>query len=118
MISPCRDLLAYNRAYADLVGGLDDLPEEERNSLWLLFTRPGVRTLLVGRQREARDIFGRFQAAADKNPDDPRTVTLADAPLRPRSSDGPSDAGSSVRSCSTASRSKSASPSASPSALH
>ncbi|KAB8187994.1 helix-turn-helix domain-containing protein [Microbispora catharanthi] len=81
VISPCWDLLAYNRAYADLVGGLDDLPEEERNSVWLLFTRPGMRTLLVDWQCEARDILGQFRAAADKNPDDPRTTALVDALL-------------------------------------
>ncbi|MFG2076257.1 helix-turn-helix transcriptional regulator [Nonomuraea maritima] len=81
VINPSWDLLAYNRAYANLVGGLDDLPDEERNSIWLLFTRPGMRALLLDWQREARDILGQFRAAAGKNPDDPRTTALVDALL-------------------------------------
>ncbi|MFF4776006.1 helix-turn-helix transcriptional regulator [Microtetraspora fusca] len=81
VINQSWDLLAYNRAYADLVGGLADLPDEERNSIWLLFTRPGMRTLLVDWQREARAILGQFRAAAGKNPDDPRTTALIDALL-------------------------------------
>lgn len=55
MINSCWDLLAYNRPYEALVGGLEGLPEEARNSLWLLFTRASMRTLLVDGQREAPD---------------------------------------------------------------
>ncbi|GAA0691369.1 helix-turn-helix transcriptional regulator [Kitasatospora atroaurantiaca] len=79
VINSCWDLLAYNRAYARLVGGLDALPEEERNSIWLLFTRPSMRTLLVDWQREAREILGQFRASVGQHPDDPRTNALIDA---------------------------------------
>lgn len=79
VISHQWDLLAYNSAYERLVGGLDQLPEEERNSIWLLFTRPDMRTLLVDWQREARAVLGQFRAAAGQHPDDPRTAELVTA---------------------------------------
>ena len=75
----CWDLLAYNRAYEQLVGGLDGLPDEERNSIWLLFTRPSMRTLLVDWQREAKDILGQFRASVGRCPNDPRVRELLEA---------------------------------------
>ncbi|PZS16182.1 MAG: hypothetical protein DLM57_11150 [Pseudonocardiales bacterium] len=41
------DLLAYNRSYARLIGDLDELPLESRNCMWLLFTDPLWRKVLV-----------------------------------------------------------------------
>jgi hypothetical protein len=41
------DLLAYNRAYAGLIGDLDALAVAERNTLWLLFTCPAMRSKIV-----------------------------------------------------------------------
>ena len=75
----CWDLLAYNRAYEQLVGGLDGLPDEQRNSIWLLFTRPSMRTLLVDWQREAKDILGQFRASVGRYPNDPRVRELLEA---------------------------------------
>ena len=34
------DLLAFNRTYAHLVDDLEALAFTDRNSLWLMFTRP------------------------------------------------------------------------------
>ncbi|GLX52608.1 DNA-binding protein [Streptomyces hygroscopicus subsp. hygroscopicus] len=76
------DLLAANRAYASLVGGLEQLPQEERNSIWLLFTRPQMQSLLVDWQREVRDILGQFRISVGRNPDDPRTAALIDTLTR------------------------------------
>ncbi len=70
------DVLAANRAYASLVGGLEQLPQEERNSIWLLFTRPQMQSLLVDWQNEVRDILGQFRIAVGRQPDDPRTAAL------------------------------------------
>ena len=36
------DMLACNQAYEDLMGPLQDLPFEERNSLWRVFTSPAA----------------------------------------------------------------------------
>src|SRR5664279_3886525 len=41
------DLLAYNRTYARLICDLDALPVEQRNSMWLLFTDPLWRKVVV-----------------------------------------------------------------------
>ncbi|MBR7830522.1 helix-turn-helix domain-containing protein [Actinospica sp. MGRD01-02] len=79
VINSCWDLLAYNRPYEALVGGLDDLPEEARNSVWLLFTRASMRTLLVDWHREAREILGQFRASTGRHPNDARTVALINA---------------------------------------
>ncbi|MFC4035618.1 helix-turn-helix transcriptional regulator [Streptomyces polygonati] len=79
VINMCWDLLAYNRGYERLVGGLDGLPDEERNSIWLLFTRPAMRTLLVDWRREARDILGQFRASVGRYPNDPRVRALVEA---------------------------------------
>ncbi|MEV7750034.1 helix-turn-helix transcriptional regulator [Streptomyces griseofuscus] len=82
VINDCWDLLAANRAYASLVGGLEQLPQEERNSIWLLFTRPQMQSLLVDWQREVRSILGQFRISVGRNPDDPRTAALIDTLTR------------------------------------
>jgi transcriptional regulator with XRE-family HTH domain len=41
------DVLAYNRVYARLVSDLDQVPVEERNCMWLLFTDPAWRKVVV-----------------------------------------------------------------------
>lgn len=43
------DLLAYNRAYQAVIGDLDALPFEERNSLWLVFTKETTSKCFVDR---------------------------------------------------------------------
>jgi transcriptional regulator with XRE-family HTH domain len=41
------DVLAYNRLYGRLIGDLDEVPLESRNSMWLLFTDPQWRKSVV-----------------------------------------------------------------------
>src|SRR5579875_2262056 len=45
------DLLAYNRAYQALIGDLDALPVEERNSLWIMFTKRTTARCFVDREQ-------------------------------------------------------------------
>ncbi|WP_211244452.1 helix-turn-helix transcriptional regulator [Actinospica robiniae] len=73
------DLLAYNRPYAALIGGLDDLPDPARNTIWLLFTRESMRKLLLDWRQETEGILGQFRAAAARHPQDPRTAALISA---------------------------------------
>ena len=73
------DLLAYNRPYAALVGGLADLPEPARNTIWLLFTRESMRKLLLDWRQETEGILGQFRAATARHPQDPRTAALISA---------------------------------------
>jgi transcriptional regulator with XRE-family HTH domain len=41
------DILAYNRTYGRLAGNLDEVPIEQRNCMWLLFTDPVWRKAFV-----------------------------------------------------------------------
>lgn len=76
VMDQCWDLLTYNRAYDALVGGLDHLDEAERNGIWLLFTRPAMRTLLVDWTGEAQQLIGQFRAVNGARTDHPRVRTL------------------------------------------
>ena len=56
------DLLAYNRTYERMVGGLEHLPFEDRNQLLLVFTSPRWRTATVDWEDSAARLAGRFRA--------------------------------------------------------
>lgn len=55
------DILEWNEAANALFGGLDRLPEVERNLMWLVFTRPAFRKWYVG-QRMAECTVNHFHA--------------------------------------------------------
>lgn len=57
------DILAYNRGYDWLMGGVDDIPFEERNSLLLCFTRPAWRARVVDWDDTAPRSVAQFRAA-------------------------------------------------------
>ena len=57
------DLLAYNRAYQCLVGDLDSLPFDQRNSLWLIFTSVAFRTMILDWEEGSRRMVGQYRAA-------------------------------------------------------
>ncbi len=57
------DLLAYNHAYTMLIGDLDALPFEQRNSLWLLFTCPAMKKSLLDWDTAARRMVAQYRAA-------------------------------------------------------
>lgn len=56
------DLLAYNRAYERLIGGLDAVPAAERNGMWLTFTDPAWRAALVDWDDTARRMVAHLRA--------------------------------------------------------
>jgi transcriptional regulator with XRE-family HTH domain len=56
------DLLAYNRTYERLVGGVDELPFEDRNWLVLMFTSPRWRTTMLDWEDAATRLVGRFRS--------------------------------------------------------
>jgi len=47
IVSGKYDVLAYNRAYNLLITNFDELPPEERNCLWLSFTDPAWKRVIV-----------------------------------------------------------------------
>ena len=57
------DLIAYNRAYTVLMGDLDTLPYEERNSLWLAFTNPSIRASLPAWKKATERMVAQYRAA-------------------------------------------------------
>jgi transcriptional regulator with XRE-family HTH domain len=56
------DLLAYNRTYERMVGGLDQLPFEDRNWLVLVFTSSRWRAGILDWEDAAARLVGRFRA--------------------------------------------------------
>jgi transcriptional regulator with XRE-family HTH domain len=57
------DLLAWNRTYEKMVGGLEHLPFEDRNSLVQLFTSATWRARVVDWSQAAHRVVGQFRAA-------------------------------------------------------
>jgi hypothetical protein len=57
------DVLAYNQAYEDMLGPLGQLPFEERNSLWRIFTNPACRTAWLDWDEGTRRVVAEYRAA-------------------------------------------------------
>jgi transcriptional regulator with XRE-family HTH domain len=57
------DLLAYNRAYQVLIGDLDALAFEERNALWLIFTKKTTSRCFVDRDEARARMVAQLRAA-------------------------------------------------------
>jgi transcriptional regulator with XRE-family HTH domain len=70
------DLLAFNRVYASFFDDLETIPSEDRNVLWLTFTDPQWRDVIV----DWDDIVGRmvaeYRAAMAEHLDEPAWKTL------------------------------------------
>jgi len=56
------DLLAYNRSYQAIVGNLDDLPFDQRNTLWLMFTSPTTKKAMFDWDEAVRRMVGQYRA--------------------------------------------------------
>jgi transcriptional regulator with XRE-family HTH domain len=57
------DLLAYNRAFTVLVGDLDEVPFDQRNTMWLTFTSPSLQASLPDRESAVRRMVAQYRAA-------------------------------------------------------
>lgn len=57
------DVLAYNKAYDDLIGPFGDLPFEERNTLWRMFTNPDCRARMLDWEEGTRRMVAEYRAA-------------------------------------------------------
>jgi MmyB-like transcription regulator ligand binding domain/Helix-turn-helix domain len=57
------DIVAYNRTYNCLIGDVDALPLEDRNTMWLAFTHPDWREALVDREEAKQLMAAKFRAA-------------------------------------------------------
>jgi transcriptional regulator with XRE-family HTH domain len=57
------DILAWNRAFDQLMGPLGDLPFDERNSLWRLFTVPTCRAATLDWEEGTRRMVAEYRSA-------------------------------------------------------
>ncbi|HZQ16069.1 MAG TPA: helix-turn-helix transcriptional regulator [Gaiellaceae bacterium] len=65
------DLLAYNRMHASFFSDLDSIPREDRNCIWLAFTDPEWRDVIVDWDEVAGRMVGEYRAAMAEHVDDP-----------------------------------------------
>jgi transcriptional regulator with XRE-family HTH domain len=65
------DILAYNRAYASFFPDLDGIPVEDRNCIWLAFTEPDWRRVIVDWDEVAARMVGEYRASMAEHLDDP-----------------------------------------------
>ena len=70
------DLLAYNRVYASFFDDLDAIPIEDRNLLWLSFTHPGWREVIVDWDDVVGSLVAEYRAAMAEHLDEPAWKTL------------------------------------------
>jgi transcriptional regulator with XRE-family HTH domain len=65
------DLLAYNRAYQVVIGDLDALPFEERNSIWLMFAKETTSRCFVDRDQARGRMVAQLRASLAEHVADP-----------------------------------------------
>ena len=57
------DILGCNASYRGLMGDITAVPFDRRNVMWLMFTSPRLRTMLVDWEHAAHRVVGQFRAA-------------------------------------------------------
>jgi transcriptional regulator with XRE-family HTH domain len=57
------DVLAYNRTYRHLLTDLDAVPAGERNVMWLAFTDPQWRSIMVDHEKATASMVAKFRGA-------------------------------------------------------
>jgi transcriptional regulator with XRE-family HTH domain len=70
------DLLAYNRVYASFFDGIDSIPIEDRNLLWLSFTDHRWRDVIVDWDDHAEGMVAMYRAAMAEHLDEPAWKAL------------------------------------------
>jgi transcriptional regulator with XRE-family HTH domain len=65
------DLLAYNRVYASFFDGIEGIPIEDRNVLWLSFTDPRWREAIVDWDEIVGRMVAEYRAAMADHLDEP-----------------------------------------------
>jgi len=70
------DLLAYNRIWASGFPGVDDVPLEDRNILWLMFTHPQWRERIVDWEDTAARMVAQYRGAMAEHVAEPAWKNL------------------------------------------
>jgi transcriptional regulator with XRE-family HTH domain len=77
IVSDRWDVLAYNRAESALLGDYAELPERERNIMWLMFTQPAWRRMLLDWEQDGPRVVAQFRAAMAAHVGEPAWADLA-----------------------------------------
>jgi transcriptional regulator with XRE-family HTH domain len=77
IVSDRWDVLAYNRPESALMGDYAELPERERNIMWLLFTQPAWRRMLLDWENDAPRVVAQFRAAMAAHVGEPAWTGIA-----------------------------------------
>src|SRR4051794_291304 len=72
------DLLGFNRAYTSFFQDFDAIPLEDRNIMWLLFTHPAWRDVIIDRDEITRRVVAEYRAAMAEHLDEPAWKALVD----------------------------------------
>jgi transcriptional regulator with XRE-family HTH domain len=72
------DVLAWNRGARAFFFDFEQVPANERNSLWLYFTNPVLRSLIVDWRSRAQDTLARFRADYGRHAGDAHFVQLVE----------------------------------------
>jgi transcriptional regulator with XRE-family HTH domain len=76
VMTPIHDVLAWNPLAAALMVDFGEVPERERNFVYLLFTDPRLRSLYPEWEELARAVVSYLRMDAARKPDDPRLAEL------------------------------------------
>ena len=79
VLSPSSDLIAWNRATEALLGEVGRLDAAERNTMWLLFTDPATRRMVIDWPRVAQRTLADYKLELTQHQDDPRFGALTAA---------------------------------------
>jgi transcriptional regulator with XRE-family HTH domain len=72
------DVLAWNRAILAFFVDFEQVPANERNMLWLVFTNSALRSLIVDWPTRAKDTLARFRADYGRHAGDAHFVQLVE----------------------------------------
>ncbi len=72
------DILAWNRAALSFYLDFEQVPANERNMLWLIFTHAAMRSLLVDWRKRAQDTLARFRSDYGRHAGDAHFVQLVE----------------------------------------
>jgi transcriptional regulator with XRE-family HTH domain len=76
VVSARFDLLAFNRVYASFFDDIDAIPIEDRNMLWLAFTHPGLREVIVDWDDIVGQMVAEYRAAMAEHLGEPAWKSL------------------------------------------
>jgi hypothetical protein len=78
LLGPRWEYLAWNQSQGRLYPRADDLPDVDRNLMWIVFTDPAARRLIVDWESEARFMLSQFRADTTLLRSDPAVIDLVD----------------------------------------